>query len=264
VSLDLLASELRRAWSRRFVRVTALLFVALGVALAVGFLVGSDPSRPDAFSLVKVSETGADLRGVLSVTAVFWVLGGLLVGASLTGAEYRAGTVTTWLTFEPRRVRALGTRLLAAAAVGLVLCFVAQSLSSVMLIPAAAFRGSTAGADSPFWANVLGFNLRCAVGVAAAVVAGGCLATLVKNTAGAIGIAFGYLVVVENVLGGIRPSWGKYFVLPNAVAALAGHDTQSFHGSGSVSPLQGVSLSLAYLAVLVAAACVVFSRRDVT
>jgi ABC-2 type transport system permease protein len=264
MSVDLLASELRRAWSRRFVRMTALVFVALGVALAVGYLFASDPSRPDAFRLVEAGEHGANLRGVLSVTTVFWMLGGLLLGASLTGAEYRAGTVTTWLTWEPRRVRALGARLLAAAVVGLGLCFVVQSLSAVMLIPAAAFRGSTAGADGTFWVNLLGFNFRCAVGVAGAIVAGGCLATLVKNTAGAIGIAFGYLVIVENVLGGIRPSWGTYFVVPNAIAALSGHSTESFHGSGTVTTLQGVLVSLAYLAVLVVSACVVFSHRDVT
>ena len=41
------------------------------------------------------------------MTAIFLVVGALFAGASVAGAEWRAGSMTTLLTWEPRRVRVI-------------------------------------------------------------------------------------------------------------------------------------------------------------
>ena len=48
--------------------------------------------------------------GTVLIAAVFLLLGGVFAGAAVAGAEWRAGTITTVLTWEPRRVRLNLTR----------------------------------------------------------------------------------------------------------------------------------------------------------
>ena len=52
----------------------------------------------------------------------------VLLGASAVGAEYRAGTVTTILTWEPRRTRLLLARIGAAVIVGMLLFVVVHAV----------------------------------------------------------------------------------------------------------------------------------------
>ena len=115
--MNLLLAEIRRAFSRRLVRVLIALAI-VGIVLAgVGVFLDSadlsqtkllDPDDRRPAALVHWWVSGGD-GGVLGFTGLMLLVGGLLGGASVVGAEWRSGTVITVLTWEPRRVRLLAS-----------------------------------------------------------------------------------------------------------------------------------------------------------
>ncbi len=127
-----------------------------------------------------------------------------VVGASFMGAEWGSGAMTTLLTWEPRRGRVLvakviaGTLLMAAASVLLL------ALIAVVYLPVASLRGTTRGLDGSVWWTLFGVWARGAglamFGSAVAMA----ISTITRNTAGAVGVAFGYGVILDPLLGVIR------------------------------------------------------------
>lgn len=265
----LLRSEIRRALSRRLTRVLILLASAGVAALAVGFFVNSEPGGANEFRLVQLwlSEAEAARRGVhrdgtLGFTTGLFVMMGVVGGASFIGAEYRAGTITTLLAWEPRRLRVLVTKVAAAVLVAAVVYLVIQALLVAALVLVAQARGSTAGADATFWSGLVGFLGRGAVLTGAAVLVGACIATIGRNTSAALGVCFGYLIVVESILRGLRPGWVQWFLVENALAFATGESVDL--PAQPISVLHGTWVLGVSLGALVAATLVVFRRRDVT
>ena len=74
--------------------------------------------------------------GALGIASLFLVLGGLFGGATVAGAEWRAGTVTTLLTWEPRRLRVHLSRCAACAVLAAVISFALQAVFLASLLPA--------------------------------------------------------------------------------------------------------------------------------
>ncbi len=75
----------------------------------------------------------------------------LAIGASLAGAEWTTGTVTTQLTWEPRRLRLFAVKVLAAA-LGILAAFVVvEGLIALSLMPGTLARGTFAGVDRWCW-----------------------------------------------------------------------------------------------------------------
>ncbi len=148
----LLSVELRRALARRLVRVLiGLALVATGVVGVVTYIQSSEPSSDGPIAVVDLWPTSGE-DPILLVPAIFLAAGALLAGASVVGAEWRAGSISTLLTWEPRRGRVavakVATAALAAAAIGLIL----QVVFVLALLPALLAHGSTAGADAEwFW-----------------------------------------------------------------------------------------------------------------
>ncbi len=126
----------------------------------------------------------------------------VVLGASAVGAEYRAGTVTTILTWEPRRSRLLLARLGATAIVGMLLFVVVHAVFIGGWALGASARGYTTGADADFWRTLVFVVLRGTLLAGALAAISGALATLGRNTAAAMGVWFGYLVVVEAIVRG--------------------------------------------------------------
>lgn len=265
----LLRSEIRRALSRRLTRVLILLASAGVAALAVGFFVNSERGTANEFRLVQLwltqaeaARRGVQRDGTLGFTTGLFVMMGVVGGASFIGAEYRAGTITTLLTWEPRRLRVLVTKLAAAALVAAAVYLVVQAVLVAALALVAQARGSTAGADTAFWTGLAGFLARGAVLTAAAVLVGACIATIGRNTSAALGVCFGYLIAVESILRGLRPGWVQWFLVENALAFASG---ESVHlADQTISALHGTWVLGVALGALVTAALVVFRRRDVT
>jgi ABC-type transport system involved in multi-copper enzyme maturation permease subunit len=245
---DLLLSELRRFRSRRVVLVlTGLALLAIAVAGVIVF-------SAHEFAL-------EDLPEVLMGTSLVFVAIGWVLGASAIGAEWHTGHITTLLTWEPRRARMLGAKIAACLVSVFVLSFALQIVLGAVLAFDAATRGSTAGVDGAWLAESLGVVVRVSL---LATFFGGFgfgLASIGRNTAVALGVGFGYLVIVENLVRGLRPRWIPWLLTENAalfVIDLPG----DFPLLGRSTVESGLYLGVMTVALLVAAG-VVFRVRDV-
>jgi ABC-type transport system involved in multi-copper enzyme maturation permease subunit len=203
-----------------------------------------------------------NLPGILEGMSWFAVLLGWLLGASLVGAEWHAGTMATLLTWEPRRVRVLLAKLVAAGTLAFTLAVVLQLLLGVTLLPAGLLRGTTEGIDAGWMRSVSGVGLR----VAAVAVVGGLIgfsiAAISRNTAAALGIAFGYFAVVENAIRGLRPHWTPWLLGDN-IAVVITNQPQNFPLVDR-STLGAATLVACYALTLVVVAVATFRRRDIT
>lgn len=244
----LLASEFRRFRSRRLVKVLVALEVLAIVATgAIVFLT-------QEYALV-------GLPDVLMGTSLVLVSVGWMLGASAIGADWHAGHITTILTSEPRRGRVVVAKIAASLASVFVLSLMIQALLGAALGAAAAGAGSTAGADASWLADSAGVALRVAVLSTIFAGFGFGLASAGRNTAVALGVGFGYLVIVENLVRGLRPAWTPWLLTDNAALFIVDSPVDSLLlGRSAV----GAALYLAAVgALLLLVAAGLFRTRDV-
>lgn len=193
-----------------------------------------------------------------TVAFPFIVLGWLM-GASFIGAEWQHRTLTTTLTWEPRRGRVIAAKATAVAIVTFVWILVAQALFAAAMYPAAAFEGTVAGVDSDFWLRMGGLALRVAGAASIGGLLGFSLATVGKNTAAAFGGGFLYLTAVEGLVRGLRPSWVDWLIGDNLSLILIGSEEVNHLGHSEAA---AALLLLAYTLALLGAAAVIFKRRE--
>ncbi|MEX0743866.1 MAG: hypothetical protein WD248_05845, partial [Actinomycetota bacterium] len=245
----LLVSEFLRFRSRRlFQLVSALCVLGILVAGAIVFATQS-------YDLATLPDV------LLGMSFVFVILGWLF-GASFVGAEWHAGTVTTLLTWEPRRTRVIVAKMTAAVVSVFLLTLVLQLVLGAVLAVDAATQGSTAGTDRAWAAEAAGVGLRVALTSCIFAGVGFGIASIGRNTAAALGVGFGYIVIVENLVRGLRPAWAPWLLTENAGLFLIGDpaDFPQLHRS-----VVGAGIYLAAVAALLFAAAVAqFRVRDVT
>jgi ABC-type transport system involved in multi-copper enzyme maturation permease subunit len=199
----LLASEFRRFRSRRLVKVLVALELLAIVATGVIVVLTQE------YDLVGLPDV---LMGTsLVLVSIAWML-----GASAIGADWHTGHVSTILTWEPRRGRVMLAKIAASLASVFVVSLVIQALLGVALAAAAAGAGSTAGADAAWLAETAGVALRVALLSTIFAGFGFGLASAGRNSAVALGVGFGYLVIVENLVRGLRPQWTPWLLTENA------------------------------------------------
>jgi ABC-type transport system involved in multi-copper enzyme maturation permease subunit len=207
------------------------------------------------FHLTSLREAWLGLGAQLIVIA--WLL-----GATFVGAEWHLGSMTTLLTWEPRRTRVFLAKLIACVVLIYVGAVALEVLLGAALLPAALVRGTTAGADAEWLRESLGVlgrvGLACSVGGAL----GFGLAMVGRNTAASIGVGFGYLIVVENLVRGLRPQWAPWLLGDNTAAFVGGPGEQVFT-YGRTTLESGLTIG-AYAAVALLAGWIFFRRRDVT
>ena len=189
---------------------------------------GCDDQAPQREWFVPApTPVGDAARGVL--LGLTFLLGflALTAGATFTAAEVSTRSLTTWLTFEPRRLRVMASKL---AATGLGIVLPASALI------AAAGAGtiaaySLAGADTAMTGaeitTLVHTGLRLfGLAVLLAVVASA-LGLLLKHTAAVLGLAIGYLMLVENILPALLPRTQPWLLMANVVAWVQGGATYS-------------------------------------
>jgi hypothetical protein len=201
------------------------------------------------------------LRGILQGTSAPLIVVGFLIGASVIGADWQSRTVTTLLTWEPRRARVLLTKALACVVVAAAFALAVDLLTAGALLPSAWLHGTTAGTGGAWLRSVGGVVLRGMAVVSIATVIGFAVASIGRNTAAALGIGFAYFLVVENVVGSLVADVRRWLLLGNAIVLISGKD-----GGGEVAGRSVVAAALfltAVAVVLLAGATVVFARRDV-
>lgn len=197
-----------------------------------------------------------NLRG----TTVPWVLLSVILGASMIGAEWRAGTLTTQLTWEPRRARLLATKALAAVIGCGVVALAGQVLLTGALLPTVYARGVTAGAGGVS-GEIAGVILRSGAIAAFGAAVGFAIGHIGRNTAVALGAAFVYLAILEaGLIGGAFPGIRRWLVVGNSVVFVGGGTGEI---PGRTVAEAGIILAV-YAVAAVAVACAVFRARDVT
>lgn len=221
----------------------------------------ADTVRPEYFGNGDNRFLLRSLPEVLQHSAFLVVIGGLLLGASFVGAEWHAGTMTTLLTWEPRRLRVLAAKA-AVAAVGVfaMMVLLLAALAAVLVLVAVT-RGITSDLGDHFWRSVAGTTLRisaCAVGGS---LVGLGIAMLARSTAAAIGIGFAYLGIVEGLIRGLRPGWQHFLLADNIAVVITGGD-QGIMRTPVTLTRAAVTVAV-WAAVLLTAAGLSFRARDV-
>jgi ABC-2 type transport system permease protein len=220
------------------------------------------------------------------------IVGGLavlLLVSSFIGAEWQAGTFATLLMWEPRRPRVAAAKVTA----GVIGSLVVVTVGTALLVGAAALVAETRGTlhsvlqeagalqqtARPHFASrtwAMAGRGECVVALLAA--GGAALALLLRNTVATLGVAIGYLIIGEGIIGSLRHGDVRHHLLQSRLTAL-------FDGKYSwFVPIRGpegsVGLSsdhmkvvhalpaglelLAGAAVLLALATLALQRRDVT
>ncbi len=268
--MNLLGSEMRRALHRRAVRVligSALLGCL--VAGVIAFVSSSgvtaaelrleDEGHPAVMAEWWVSDDG---DGVLALAMFFLFLGSFFGGATVAGAEWRAGTVTTVLTWEPRRLRLHAARATSAGLLAFVVSLVLQVVFLAAFVPAVVVNGTTEGVSGSFWLALAVVVVRTSVITAVAAVLALSLATAGRNTAFAVITMFAWLVVVEGLIRGLRPSLSRWLWAENLATVMTWSrlDDADF----ARGPALAAATLFVYVGVVVGLSAFAFGRRDVT
>ena len=264
----LLAVEMRRALHRRFVRwmiALALSFCALTAVLVY-------MTSRDATELARSSDHPANMvtwwtsgggggDSLLLTAALFLVVGAAMCGASVAGAEWRAGTITTVLTWEPSRFRLHAARTASAGILAFLIGFALQVVFLASALPAVVLNGSTRGIDADWWITLFEAMARISLVTALVAVLAVSVATIGRNTSAALIALAVWALVVERTIAGLRPGWARFLIGENVVIVVpwspitdAGFDRP---------PIVALTTLVAYLAVIVAIATTSFARRDI-
>lgn len=234
--IDLLAADLRRIMWRMMTHVIAI--VSVVVIAAVG-----------AVDFHHTTKHPFDLRtGLPNAIATFTgpvVLAAFIFGASLLGADYTSRSLTTLLTWEPRRARLLLSRAVTCAAFTFCASLVAIALLVLALLPSA-FAHPT-GHGTPY-ASVVALATRSALLSAAASAIGVSLAAIGRSTAAALIGALVYLVVIERLAVALIPDVGRWLLLNDSLSWIAASANAS-DGPGGVGP--GHTIATSGLLILV-------------
>ncbi len=267
--MNLLLTEMRRAMRRRAVRVLiAIALVGCALAGVIGYLgsVGKtltelrvdDEGSPALITDWWIAETN---EGFLSVAMFFLFLGAFFGGATVVGGEWRAGTVTTVLTWEPRRLRLHAARTSSAAILSFVISFALQVVFLSSFLPAVFLNGTTDGADVSFWTALVVVMFRTSMLTAGAAVLAIALATVGRNTAFALITMFTWLIVVEGLIRGLRPSLSEWLWAENIGTVMTWDRLDE--ADISRGPVMASATLIVYCATIVVLAAASFQRRDI-
>lgn len=268
----LLGSEIRRLTSRRLVRWSLLVALALVIVLVAIVAAQSDPDAigdGDVMRMTQLWLTSAaaasrrvNRDNAIATISVLTYLLVVVLGASAVGAEYRAGTVGTILTWKPRRIRLLGARLAAAAIVAMAFFLIVHAVFIGAWTLGVALNGRSGGADADFWRDLVLLLGRATLLAGGLAIMSGAIATLGKNTGAAMGIWFGYLIAIEAILRSQVDSFVPWMLTLN-VGAFYGWEKVEQNGHAATAGSGALRIAF-YVALLAGAALAVFQRRDVT
>lgn len=214
------------------------------------------PEFPEPYRYSSLDETFMGVSVPLLMLA--WVL-----AASFAGAEWRAGTVATLLTWEPRRLRVFAAKAMAAIVIGVTLHAAVLVVLSLALLPAGLARGDMSGVDPGWVWSLAGVLARGWLLVAVGAAIGFAVGMLGRNTAAALGIGFIYLSFVDGgFLGAAIPFLRPWLFIRNAVVWVSG-ESQTELTAGR-TPAEAALIIAAYGLGALAISAAVFRRRDVT
>jgi hypothetical protein len=267
--VSMLVVEMRRALHRRLVR--WMITLALTLCALTGVVIYL--SSRDPVALARSTDHPAHMaswwatggaRGdsLLLTAALFLVVGAAICGASVAGAEWRAGTVTTVLTWEPSRLRLHAARTASAAILAVVIGFALQVAFLMAALPAALLNGTTEGTDTAWWISLTAAMARISLVVALVAVLAVSVATIGRNTSAALVAMAAWALVIERTIAALRPGLARFMIGENVATVVPW--TPLTDVEFNRPPAAALASLLAYLAVIVAIATASFARRDIT
>jgi ABC-2 type transport system permease protein len=211
-------------------------------------------------SHLALAELPGILEGISSLTSVL----GLVIGASVVAASWQTGTISTILTWEPRRLRWFSARMLVIGFGVFAITLVIVAFLSSALAIAAALRGSALLTEG-WWTDVIATSLRVAVIAGVAALIGGAVAAVGRHTAAALGVVFVYAAVLEGLVRAFRPLWSRWLLGDNIVSFVAWQTTEFGVVSGSyvLSPARAAFVLVGYIAFALALGFMFVRVRDV-
>ncbi len=258
--------EMRRALHRRLVRWMTLLAVALAALAGVIIFVTSRDQLALTRDRVHPAHmaswwAGGGQDSLLLTASIFLVVGAAICGASVAGAEWKAGTITSVLTWEPSRLRLHAARTVSAAILAFAIGLGLQVVFLLAAVPAVLLNGDTEGTTGAWWVGLLLTMSRLALVTSLVAVLAVSTASIGRNTsAGLVAIA-AWVLVVERTITGIRPQFGRFMIGENVATVIPWSPLTDV--GFERPPLVSLATLLAYLATLVVFATALFMRRDV-
>jgi ABC-type transport system involved in multi-copper enzyme maturation permease subunit len=221
----------------------------------------ADQVRPEDFGAFDRRFQLRSLPEILQGAGILVVIGGLLLGASFVGAEWHAGTMSTLLTWETRRLRVLAAKAAVVAVCVFALMVLLLAAFSLALLVVASTRGITDNLGDHFVRSVAGSALRVAACSAAGALIGMAIAMLASNTAAAVGVGFAYLAILEGLIRALRPGWQHYLLADNIAIVITGADDGIMREP--VTFIHAAFTVAFWVAVLLVVAAAMFRARDV-
>lgn len=264
--LRLTMVEMRRALHRRLIRWMAVVALVGCVFAGVAtFLTSGDPAEfarsedhPARMATWWMAGSG---ETVLVVAAMWLVIGAAICGASVAGAEWRAGTNTTVLTWEPSRLRLHGARTLSSGVLAFAIGLGLQLLFLAALLPAVLAHGSTDGVDAAWWGALAMAMVRIALMSSFIAVLALSVATIGRNTSAALIALATWALVVERLIAGFRPQLARFMISENVATVVPW--TQMTNVPFERPPIIALTALVLYLGVAVVAATALFAGRDI-
>ncbi|GAA1658888.1 ABC transporter permease [Fodinicola feengrottensis] len=251
--MRLVRVEIRRLFARRLTWASVVVVLVL-----VGLLVGAN-----AYNARGHYFFSASAPILIRICAALFAMVALVIGASFIGAEWTQGSMASLLTWEPRRLRVFGSKLLGlwlgSIAIGLLVFGLALAINYL-----AARRFGQIGPMPAVLQHEL--LMSTGRGIALALVGGAvgfAIAYATRLSSAALGVGLGYAVVGEIGVRLVDPHAERWLVSNNVTAWL----NNGTSIAGSTSPLTvwqgGIYLGAIALALLIVSAAL-FARRDVT
>lgn len=275
--MRLVAAELLklRRWSTLvLVGVTPLFQVLFGYLLIFTVLQLPNGGPEDELARQALLATLGPQFIVSSSLSTLASLGGalaLVIGAMLSAREYGWRTITTLLTLGPRRLEVFAAKAVTLALVVVVIVVLTVAASALGATYVSTQPAGPSG-DFPPVADVgVAIAVGCLIlGTWAAI--GYALGYLLRSTGLAIGLGLVYALVIETIVSGFAIFNDTFETISRALlganaAALAasfGPELPDEFGVISITPAVAAAVVTAYLVVALAAAGLVFVRRDVT
>ena len=265
--VPMLVVEMRRALHRRLVRWMITLALALcALSGVLIYLSSRDPAElarstdHPAHMAAWWATGGAGGDSLLLTAALFLVIGAAICGASVAGAEWRAGTITTTLTWEPSRLRLHAARTASAGFLAFVIGFALQVALLTSALPAALLNGTTEGTDTAWWIGLAAGSPDLARRRTRASRVS--VATIGRNTCAALIAMAAWALVIERTIATLRPGLARFMIGENVATVVPW--TPLTDVEFNRPPAAALASLLAYLAVIVAIATASFARRDIT
>jgi ABC-2 type transport system permease protein len=231
----------------RTTRTTIALILGMVALILIFTLLDGLLSHPSGLMGV---ENQRELLGVSSLTGVFSALAGVL----LVTSEYRFGTIRPTILFKPVRSNVMAAKIVAGALAGVVFGVVGEAINWAVGYAVLEGRGITIALNS---GDILLLTLGGIAGTALWGAIGAGLAEIIHNQVGAVIALLAWGFVVDNLLFGLAPSFGR-FMPTRASDALMG--LREHH---LLTPGVGAVILIAWAAALAIVGITLSIRQDI-